>query len=103
MYGVCTMRRTNIYLEDADLQALRNVGLLQDRPVAELVREAVTEWLEKHGVQRLSEDDWRERLDELMDRRREIAREADWDPDELERDVFEAIREVREARAARRR
>ena len=32
------MRRTNIYLEEDDLQALRSVGALQDRPVAELVR-----------------------------------------------------------------
>jgi hypothetical protein len=100
---VYVMRRTNIYLDDTDLEALRSVGALQDRPVAELVREAVAEWLEKHGVQRVSEDDWRERLGELLERRREIAQEAEWDPDEVERDVFEAIREVREARAARRR
>jgi hypothetical protein len=100
---VYVMRRTNIYLDDADLQALRSVGDMQNRPVAELVREAVAEWLEKHGVQRVGDDEWQRRLGELLDERRAIAKAADWDPDEVDRDVFEAIREVREARAARRR
>ena len=102
MYGV-SVRRTNIYLDDADLRALRSVGDLQGRSVAELVREAVAEWLVKHGVRRVDDDEWQRRFGELLEERRKIAVASDRDPEEIERDVVEAIREVREARAARRR
>lgn len=97
------MRRTNIYLDDADLQALRAVGSSQGRAVADLVREAVAEWLEKHGVRRIDEGEWQRRFGELLSRRERVEAEAGWDPGRVEADVAAAIAEVREARAARRR
>ena len=100
VYGVCLMQRTNIYLEDDDLESLRALGSHQGRAVAELVREAVAEWLDKHDVQHIDEDDWQVRLGLLLERRQQIATEAGWDTDEVERDVAASVAEVREARSA---
>lgn len=97
------MRRTNIYLDDDDLSALRSIGSLQSRPVAELVREAVADWLSRHGVERIAEDDWQQRLGQLLDRREEVEASAAWEPDEVENDVATALAEVRRARSAGRR
>lgn len=97
------MRRTNIYLEDAELDALRSIGRAQGRPMAELVREAVDDWLQRHGVRRIDDDDWRQRLGRLLDQREKIAESADWDPDTIERDVADTVADVRRERAASRR
>ena len=96
------MKRTNIYLADEELAALRMLGKRQERPVAELVREAVDEWLVKHGVSLIDEDEWSRRFDRLLDRRRQVADRSDWSADDVERDVAAAIAEVRTGNAARR-
>lgn len=103
VYGVYLMRRTNIYLDDAELEALRSMGNLQGRPMAEIVREAVHDWLRRHGAQQVPDDDWRKRLGQLLDERGEVAATADWDLDDIERDVATAVAEVRRERAASRR
>jgi len=97
------MRRTNIYLPDEKLDLLRQLGERRGVPVAQLVREAVDEWLERQGVRSVTRDEWERRFDELMERRRRIAAEHEWTEEEVERDVLSAVREVRRARAARRR
>ena len=97
------MRRTNIYLDDRQLELLRGLSDTQGRPVAELVREAVDEWLESQGARRLSPDEWEMRFDALLGRRSQLARERGFDPAEVERDVMDAVREIRRARSARRR
>jgi hypothetical protein len=97
------MRRTNIYLDDDQLELLRNLGERRGEPVAVLVREAVDEWLRAQGARRVSEDEWQRRFDELLRRRDRIARERGFDEAEVERDVMAAVRDVRRARAARRR
>lgn len=97
------MKRTNIYLDDGQLGTLRLLSHARGVPVASLVREAVGSWLEAQGARSIPEDEWGRRFDRLLAERRRIAEKEGFDPEEVERDVMEAVREVREARAARRR
>jgi predicted DNA-binding protein len=97
------MKRTNIYLDEGELEALRLLGRRQGRAVAELVREAVDAYLEEHGVRRLGEDEWAARLGALLGRRRKLAAESGWQAAGLDRDVAQAVADVRRGRAARRR
>lgn len=103
MYGVWAMRRTNVYLDERQLDALRRVGERRGEPVAALVREAVDAWLEANGARPVTEDEWGRRFDALLERRRHLATERDFDAEDVQRDVLAAVREVRKARAARRR
>lgn len=96
------MQRTNIYLSDDQLEALRAVSSRRGVPVAKLVRDAVDTWLEANGVRPIPRDEWERRFDELLERRRRIAAERGFSEEEVERDVMAAVREVRKARAARR-
>ena len=97
------MRRTNIYLPDEQLQTLRALADQRGQPVAELVRQAVGDWLAGQGVRVVDEDEWERRFEALLSRRRETARQHGWSADEVERDVTLAIAQVRKARRARRR
>jgi Arc/MetJ-type ribon-helix-helix transcriptional regulator len=97
------MRRTNIYLDDHQLDGLRRLAERRGRPVAELVREALDAWLDSQGVRAVPEDEWQRRFDDLLARRRGRARTRPVKPETVERDVLTAVREVRRARAARRR
>jgi hypothetical protein len=59
------MQRTNIYLEDDQLRALKHLAAEERQSVADLVRRAVDAYL----AQRIADDaDWRVRLEELMAR-----------------------------------
>ena len=102
MYGVL-MERTNIYLDDRELAALRALSRQTGRPVAALVREAVDAWLEQHGVREISDDEWSLRFGELLARRGRLAAAEGWQPDAVAADVRRAVTEARSARAARRR
>jgi hypothetical protein len=102
MYGVWTMQRTNIYLSEEQLEALRALGERRGEPVAVLVREAVDTWLEAQGIRRIPSSEWERRFDALLNRRRRIARERGFKEQDVERDVRAAVREARKARAARR-
>jgi hypothetical protein len=97
------MKRTNIYLDEAELEALRHLGQRQGRAVAEIVREAVDAYLAEHGVRRISEDEWAARLGTLLARRRKVAADGHWAPAAVEEDVARAVADVRRTRAARRR
>jgi hypothetical protein len=97
------MKRTNIYLDDEQLELLRGLGERRGAPVAALVREAIDAWLEAQGARRLPQDEWERRFADLLERRDRIAKEHGFDEAEVERDVMDAVREVRRARAARRR
>jgi hypothetical protein len=103
MYGVRTMERTNIYLDDRELAGLRAVSRNTGRPVAALVREAVDAWLEQNGVSEIPEDEWGRRFGELLGRRGGLAATGRWSPEAVEADVQRAVAEVRSSRAARRR
>lgn len=93
-----SMRRTNIYLADDQLAALRNLGGRRGVSVAELVREAVDAWLASQGVRTLTEDEWERRFGALLARRRKAA--TGTSAEAVERDVIRAVAEVRRARAA---
>ena len=97
------MQRTNIYLSEEQLDALRRLAEHRGEPVAQLVREALDEWLASQNVRPIREDEWSRRFGDLLARRRELADEQRWTEEEVERDVMAAVREVRKARAARRR
>jgi hypothetical protein len=97
------MKRTNIYLDERQLELLRVVGERRGEPVAALVREAIDLWLDEHGVRRVDDDEWGRRFDALLERRRKIAAGRSFSEEEVERDVMAAVREVRKARPARRR
>ena len=103
MYGVWTMQRTNIYLSDEQLEALRHLGARRGEPVAQLIREAVDAWLASQNVRLVREEEWGRKFAGLLARRTAIAHEHEWTEEEVERDVTAAIGEVRRARAARRR
>jgi hypothetical protein len=96
------MERTNIYLDDRELAALRSLSRQTGRPVAALVREAVDQWLEAHGVEVIAEDEWSRRFAALLDRRGRLAAAERWTDAGIEADVARAIAEVRGSRAARR-
>jgi hypothetical protein len=97
------MQRTNIYLDEAQLAALRRVAEVRRTPVAALVREAIAEWLDEHGIQAVPDDEWARRFDRLLARRDTIQQEIGFSEDEVVRDVMAAVDEVREERAAGRR
>jgi predicted DNA-binding protein len=97
------MQRTNIYLSDEQLELLRRLSERRGEPVAVLVREALDQWLRDQGARPIQRDEWERRFDALLRRRDEVARRLDVSEEDVGRDVMEAVREVRRARAARRR
>jgi hypothetical protein len=94
------MRRTNIYLNEDQLAGLRGVADSRGATVAALVREAVDEWLERNGVRSVDPDEWSRRFDALLTRREQVAEAGAWAQEDVDRDVAEAVAEVRRARAA---
>lgn len=80
------MQRTNIYLEDEQLRALKHLAAEERQSVADLVREAVDDYLSR----RMADDAlWRERLDALLTRVRHRI-PADVGSEEIEADIGEA-------------
>ena len=96
-------KRTNIYLEDRQLDLLGRVAEGEDTSVADLVRRAVDAWLAARGASGIPEDEWERRFRRLLEGRRRTARRLRLSEDQVERDVAAAIREVRRAKRARRR
>lgn len=92
------MRRTNIYLDDRQLDALRVLAAVDRQSMATLVREAVDGYIQ----QRLADDaSWRDHLDATLDRIRARV-PSSLTPDEIEADVTVARDEVRRQRRAAR-
>jgi hypothetical protein len=96
------MHRTNIYLDDEQLASLRGLSERRGESVATLVRQAIDEWLSAQGVRRIPEDEWRRRFSALLERRARVADQEGFSEADVERDVMDAVREVRRARATRR-
>jgi hypothetical protein len=97
------MRRTNIYLDDRALGALRAVADRQGRSVAELVREAVDEWLDRRNVRMITADEREERWSRIIGRRQDAADKGGWTGEQVDHDVRLAVAEVRGQAPARRR
>jgi len=103
MYDVCTMERTNIYLDEREVAALRMLSRRTGRPVAALVREAVDAWPDGQGVRVVPEDEWSRRFAELLGRRGRLAAAEGWTEVQVAPDVARAVAEVRRSRAEGRR
>ncbi|MCK6479721.1 MAG: ribbon-helix-helix protein, CopG family [Planctomycetes bacterium] len=95
------MKRTNIYLSDRQLLLLGAAARSRGRSVADLVREAVEAWLVAAGAAPRDEEEWRRRFDGILERRREVSRALHLSREEVDREVAEAVREVRRARRER--
>lgn len=92
------MQRTNIYLDDEQLLALKHLAAAEGKSVALLVRQAVDRLL----AERLPVDGtWTKRFDRLIERIRARV-PANISPEEIEADISAAREEVRRSRRARR-
>jgi hypothetical protein len=96
------MRRTNIYLDERQLDVLNRLAESRDESVASLVREAIDTWLDQQGVESVSESEWEQRFRRLLDQRLIIRDQIAASDEEIDRDVIDAVRAVRQERAARR-
>ncbi|MGI8683333.1 MAG: hypothetical protein ACR2JO_14650 [Mycobacteriales bacterium] len=94
-----SVRRTNIYLGERQLDLLRRFGAQRDEPVAGLVRRVVDEWLARRGARALGKDEWQQRVDTLIARRATVARTGHVDAERVAADVADAVAEVRAERA----
>lgn len=92
------MQRTNVYLEDRQLTALKAVAESRGESVAALIRGALDRWLAAQGVEVFDEGEWERRFDSLLERGRSRARLKGLTELDVERDVELAVREVRAAR-----
>jgi hypothetical protein len=91
------MRRTNIYLDDEQLRALKHVAAEEQASVADLVRKAIDAYLAPRFA---SGKAWGLRFDDLVERiQRRVP--AGVTPEEVEADITAARAEVRAARRAR--
>ena len=94
-----TMRRTNIYLDDDQLSALRVVAATRGSSVATVVRDAVDAYLRDRVIDDLG---WQTEFENLLDRIRSRI-DPSVTPDEIEADITAARDEVRQRHRASRR
>lgn len=88
------MQRTNIYLDEDQLRLFKYFAAEENKPVADLVRQAVDQFLRS----RLGDDVmWQNDMTALIERVRNRVSPA-IDPDEIDRDIREARHDVRTAR-----
>ena len=88
------LQRTNIYLDEEQIRALKYLAVEEDKSLADLVREAVDRLLAERGAART---DWPARLDALLQRMRQrLPQEVS--PSEVESDITRASDEARRAR-----
>ena len=95
------MKRTSIYLEEEELKLLKHLAVEEEASLAELVRRAIRWYLAtaagrvRPAPQRLSDQEWDRRLDELLASIR--SRLPEVPPEEIEADITIAREEVRGA------
>jgi hypothetical protein len=92
------MQRTNIYLDERQVRSLKHLAAEQRQSMADLVRIAIDDYLEK----RTEDDRWRTEWTDLMERsHRRIP--TTLSPREIEDDITAAGIEIRQVRDASRR
>jgi hypothetical protein len=95
-----SLRRTNIYLEEDQLNALKVVAATRGSSFATIVRDAVDAYLRDQVVEDLA---WRTEFEQLL-KRVQSRLDPSTSPEEIEADITEAREEVRQLhRASRRR
>lgn len=92
------MQRTNIYLDEDQLRALKHLAVEEQQSVALLVRRAVDEFLARQFAEQA---DWGDRFDALVERIRSRV-PSRVTPEEIEADIGAAREEVRQARRSAR-
>ncbi|MEA2639393.1 MAG: hypothetical protein QOF51_787 [Chloroflexota bacterium] len=90
------MRRTNIYLDDDQLCALKHLAVEEQQSLAVLVRQAVDEYLARRFGDPAA---WNERFDTLI-QRIQSRMPSEVTPEEIEADITVAREEVRQAHRA---
>jgi hypothetical protein len=101
----CSLEKERRGESPVDAADAAEVAAFRGRSLGGLVDEALDEWIASRGI-RLSpvrDDEWRRRLAAFIERRRVLAEERGWTADDSQSDVDAAVKEVRGARAARRR
>jgi hypothetical protein len=88
------MKRTNVYLDEEELRALKHIAVEEGLSFTELVRRALSIFTEAYRKKGLPP--WEERIDSLIAQVR--ARAGSFPAPETERDVSAASAEVRSAR-----
>jgi hypothetical protein len=101
------MKRTNIYLDEAQSRLLRHLAIEANRSFTDLVREALDEYLERRGLgdglklskeaSFTSDDEWTARVHAVLNRLHAGA-PIDLSPDEIEAEITKARGEVRRER-----
>ncbi len=98
----CSVKRTNIYLDEQELKLLKHLAVEEQASLAALVRRAVRWYLStatsrvKSPSRQLSDAEWSGRLDTLLAAIQ--ARLPALLPEEVEADITAAREEVRQAR-----
>jgi hypothetical protein len=88
------MFRTNIYLDAEQVRALRHLAAEEHQSVAQLIRQAVDQYLSREFSNR---KDWGRRFDELVARIQQRIPPG-VTPEEIEADITAAREEVRQLR-----
>jgi predicted nucleic acid-binding protein len=106
------VKRTTVCLHEEQANALRELAALEGRSYADLVREAVGEYLLRRAVEagarvieprrRLSDEEWRSGWDAALQRIRASV-DSSATPEEIEAAITAASEEIRQERLARRR
>jgi ribbon-helix-helix CopG family protein len=106
------MKRTNIYLDEAQARLLRHLAADQDTSFTAIVRQAINEYLERNNLdvtalvrgplRTLPDPAWSAKMSALLDEiRAHIPPDAD--ADEIEADITLARDEVRQLQRAQER
>jgi predicted transcriptional regulator len=106
------MKRTNIYLDEAQARLLRHLAVEQDTSFTAVVRQAINEYLERNNLDvtalvrgpdySISDEAWHAGMDAALQRIR-AGVPADMTSQEIEDLITAASNEVREERRARER
>lgn len=106
------MKRTTIELDDEQARRLRDFSAGEGRALADIVREALSEYLARREApttsraieprRQIPEHEWQARWDAVLQRMR-AGVDPTWTPEGIEADITAAREEVRQERAARRR
>jgi hypothetical protein len=94
-----SLRRTNIYLEDDQLNALKVVAATRGSSLATVVRDAVDAYLRDQLIEDLA---WRTEFEHLLNRV-QARLDPPITPEEIEADITEAREEGRQIHRASRR
>jgi len=105
------MKRTNVYLDESQSRVLRHLAIEENRSFTDLVREALTEYLVRRGVdvtasvtgprESVPSDDWEKRFLGVLQRIRSGV-PTNMTSAEIEAEITEARNEVRASRRRRR-